>query len=691
MGVVNYWKLFAFLVICIHVQVLNSQNLSCNSDDLRALNDFTKGLESPVNAWGQNSDCCNWAGVICESSIKLGLNGSSVWDKRVVGLELGNRSLSGNLSDRLAGLNQLRYLNLSHNLFTGTLPVKLFGLQNLEVLDLSDNRFSGSITDINLPSIRYLDVSYNLLEGMLHATICTNSTRIRVLQLSANYFTGTFPAGFGNCTSLQHLSIDSNDLAGILPDDLWLLKQLNTLYMQDNSLSGSLIGVANLSNLVQIDLSQNMFSETLPDAFASLGKLEYLNAHSNFLFGSLPISLLNSPTIQFLNLRNNSFNGSLNLNWANMANLRSLDLELRFLNLARNHLDSQVPDSFKNLHALSFLSLSNTTLHNISATLEAVQHCKNLTTLVLTMNFHGEEIPDKKFQFQSLKALIIPYCRLTGSLPNWLSSSTELQFLDLSWNRLVGTIPDWFSQLTFLFYLDLSNNSLSGEIPKSLTKMPSLISRNISLEKPVDLLPIFKRIKPGKSLQYNLLVSFPPTLDLSYNMLSGQVLPEFGNLKELHVLYLQSNHLEGPIPRELSGMASLEVLDLSHNNLSGIIPASLTTLSFLSRFNVAYNNLFGTVPSGGQFPTFPCSSFEGNLGIQYLGCNHITPNSEPMESGPSGNEEEESNMTIFGPTFGVGVTAGFIVTVLICFMSGMFMPPVKQGRHRTRNRVIHNQ
>ncbi|KAI3954734.1 hypothetical protein MKW92_020675 [Papaver armeniacum] len=683
MGVLNFWKLLAFLVICIHVEVLNSQKLNCNSKDLRALDDFTKGLESRINTWGQNSDCCNWVGVLCESSIKLGLNGSSVWDKRVVGMELGNRSLSVNLSDTLAGFNKLRYLNLSHNSFTGMLPVKLFGLQNLEILDLSDNQFSGSITAVvNLPSIRVLDVSHNFLTGTFDTTICANSKHIRVLNLSTNYFTGAFPA-------------DSNNLSGILPADLWKLKQLNTLYIQDNILSGPLIGVANLSNLVQLDLSLNRFS-TLPNVFASLRKLEYLYAHSNFLSGPLPTSLLSSPTIQFLNLHNNSLNGSLNLNWTSMVSLRSLNLgsnqlhgpipdtlsscrELSILRLSRNFLNSQVPDSFKNLHALSFLSLSNTSLRNISATLEAVQHCKNLNTIVLSLNFHGEEIPDTNFQFKNLQALIIPNCGLTGSIPYWLRNTTKLQLLDLSWNRLVGTIPDWFSQLTFLFYIDLSNNSLSGEISKDLTKMPSLISGNISLENPF-VAPFFFKLQNGNGMQYNRIFSFPPTLDLSYNLLSGQVLSEFGNLKNLHMLKLQSNFLGGSIPRELSGMTSLETLDLSHNNLSGIIPPSLISLSFLSRFSVAYNYLVGKVPSGGQFSTFPCSSFEGNLHLQETGCN-IDPvsNSEPWKSPPSGNDKEESNVTIFGPTFGVGVTSGFIITVLICFMSGMF------------SMVVHNQ
>ncbi|GKE00826.1 concanavalin A-like lectin/glucanase [Tanacetum coccineum] len=67
------------------------------------------------------------------------------------------------------------------------------------------------------------------------------------------------------------------------------------------------------------------------------------------------------------------------------------------------------------------------------------------------------------------------------------------------------------------------------------------------------------------------------------------------------------------IPTSLSGMTSIEKLDLSFNSLTGTIPSSVVRLSSLSEFNVAYNNLKGVIPFGGQFGTFPDSSFEGNL------------------------------------------------------------------------------
>ncbi|KAF5178021.1 Phytosulfokine receptor, partial [Thalictrum thalictroides] len=152
--------------------VLNSQNQTCNSDDLEALRDIQKGLKSGTDSWA-TADCCSWFGIICKSSSSVGL----VSSKRVVGLELGSRKLNGSLPSSFLRLNQLRYLNLSRNFLSGDLPINLFVLQNLEVLDLSDNDFSGIFPgNISLPSIQFLDVSQNSLHGTITPSMCNQST-----------------------------------------------------------------------------------------------------------------------------------------------------------------------------------------------------------------------------------------------------------------------------------------------------------------------------------------------------------------------------------------------------------------------------------------------------------------------------------------------------------------------------------
>ncbi|KAK9052745.1 hypothetical protein SSX86_029375 [Deinandra increscens subsp. villosa] len=624
------WALVIALLLALqHPVLVNSQNLTCNSDDFAGLNGFINGLESPIDGWSTaNSSCCDWVGVKCDPS-----------SGRVVKLELPKKRLTGNLTDSLFNLVHLQTLNLSHNFLKGPLPVSVFHLPNLQFLDLSSNEIIGDLpVSINLPALQELDISDNSFTGFLPSGLCVNSTEISYLRLAVNNFTGNIPPQFGDCSFLEHLCVASNFLTGDIPEFLFRLPKLRELALQDNGFT-TITGFGNSSRsnrLVRLDVSSNRLSGSIPDVFLDFPNLSYFAAQSNRLSGVIPPSLSSSPAISSLNLRNNSLGGLIDFDCLKMVNLTSLDLgtnnfsgtipeklascrKLKALNLARNRLRGQIPESFKNFESLSYLSLSNCSFINLSSSLKILQHCPNLTVLVLTMNFHTEQLPsDDDLQFKSLKALVIANCRLTGSVPLWLNGLTDLQLLDLSWNELTGTIPAFLGDFKSLFYLDLSNNSLSGEIPKNLTELPSLISRDISLQEPAPDFPFFtKRNSSGSRLilRYNQIMSFPPSIDLSSNLLTGPIWPEFGILKKLHVLDLKHNNLSGTIPSSLSGMRSIETLDLSYNSLTGTIPPSLVNLSFLSKFSVAFNNLSGSVPNGGQFPTFANSSYEGNRGL----------------------------------------------------------------------------
>ncbi|XP_065623938.1 phytosulfokine receptor 1 [Quercus suber] len=274
---------------------------------------------------------------------------------------------------------------------------------------------------------------------------------------------------------------------------------------------------------------------------------------------------------------------------------------------------------------------------------------------------------DENLHFKNLNSLLLSNCQLKGPIPQWLSRCHKLQFLELSWNHLGGNIPSWVGKFDSLFYLDLSNNSLKGEIPKSLTELQSLVSGKVTIEELVSTFELYTARQGGSVLIYRQISSFRPTIDLSYNILHGPIWPGFGNLKRLHVLNLEENKFSGPIPNNLSGMTGLEILDLSHNKLSGEIPHSLINLCFLPNFNISYNQLWGKVPQGGQFDTFPNTSFEKNNGLRYAQC---TCQSEqiPVLS------IRERKRTIIGLPFKIGAATGFVLTVICCFMSGLALP-----------------
>ncbi|KAI9113742.1 hypothetical protein K1719_014993 [Acacia pycnantha] len=138
---------------------------------------------------------------------------------------------------------------------------------------------------------------------------CDNITGLgtRVLKMSNDYFSGNIPESLGNCSPLQHLSINGNSLSGRLPKSIFQLQNLKELYMQYNKLSGPLNSeVGNLSNLVKLDIPKNEFSGILPDIFHSLTRLDDFSAGWNKFTGQLPATLVNSPSLQMLRLTKNS-------------------------------------------------------------------------------------------------------------------------------------------------------------------------------------------------------------------------------------------------------------------------------------------------------------------------------------------------------------------------------------------------
>ena len=81
------------------------------------------------------------------------------------------------------------------------------------------------------------------------------------------------------------------------------------------------------------------------------------------------------------------------------------------------------------------------------------------------------------------------------------------------------------------------------------------------------------------------------------------------------MLNISNNILTGNIPPSLGNLTKLESLDISQNKLLGEISPQLTQIIFLEWFNVSHNNLTGSIPQGKQFETFEKDSFEGNLGL----------------------------------------------------------------------------
>jgi Leucine-rich repeat (LRR) protein len=670
----------------------------CHPDDLRALLAFAGNLTSAgalhwPSTTSSSPSCCAWDGVSCDTG------------GRVSALRLPSRGLAGALPyPSLTALPFLRDLDLSRNALTGAVAAVLAALPGtLRAANLSSNLLHGGLLLGPAPPLLLLprhldalDASNNSISGPLAPDLCAGAPKLRVLDLSANRLTGALPSSTTPppcAATLREVNLASNAFTGDLPAALFDLTALRKLSLAANRLTGHLTPrLADLKSLTFLDLSGNRFSGDLPDAFGGLTSLENLAAHSNAFTGSLPPSLSRLSSLRVLDLRNNSLSGPVAaVNFSGMPALASVDLatnqlngtlpvslagcrELKSLSLARNRLTGELPQDYSWLVSLSMLSLSNNSLHNISGALGVLGACKNLTTLILTQNFVGEELPGNGVGgFGGLEVLALGDCALRGKVPKWLTRCKKLEVLDLSWNQLVGTIPSWIGEFEYLSYLDLSNNTLVGEIPKSLTQLKSLVAVTQSPGMAFTGMPLY--VKHNRSIsgrQYNQLSNFPPSLILNNNRLNGTIWPEFGNLRELHVLDLSTNFISGSIPDSLSRMENLEVLDLSSNNLSGEIPSSLTELTFLSKFSVAHNHLTGQIPNGGQFLTFSNSSFDGNPALcRSSSCNPILSSGTPsdMDVKPAASSIRNRRNKILGVAICIGLALAVFLAVILVNMS----------------------
>ncbi|MFQ6655629.1 hypothetical protein Gotur_026103 [Gossypium turneri] len=201
----------------------------------------------------------------------------------------------------------LHYLNLSHTGFVGVVPSQVSHLSKLVSLDLS-------WIDEQLTIDKYA------LEGLVH-----NLTEVRHLFLDGIDMSSINPHVFMNLSSsLRSLSLDSCDLQGKFPKNIFDFPNLNLLNLRGNrNLNLDLLKFNWSSNLEHLDLSRMSFSTEWINSIDNLLALKYLGLSGNSFFQGLFVSITNLSSLEDLIISDAYFFGGLPESMGNLVSLKS--------------------------------------------------------------------------------------------------------------------------------------------------------------------------------------------------------------------------------------------------------------------------------------------------------------------------------------------------------------------------------
>lgn len=256
----------------------------------------------------------------------------------------------------------------------------------------------------------------------------------------------------------------------------------------------------------------------------------------------------------------------------------------------------------------------------------------------------------------------------------------NLTVLSLRNNSLSGKLPIELCLLSSVQILDLSNNNFSGMIPNclcSFTAMTQKISTPVVIQDSNDTFSTvgspykdyISLVLKGFTYEYKNHLELVKSIDLSSNMLEGNIPAEISCFTGLISLNLSGNNLIGPITVKIGQLKSLESLDLSNNHLSGQIPSTLSSLNFLGTLSLANNNLTGRIPTGTQIQSFDASVFVGNPRL----CGDPLPKKCNGDEGKADRNNDHDNHTPENNNEDASISLGLYISIALGFISGFWV------------------
>ncbi|CAH9129711.1 unnamed protein product [Cuscuta epithymum] len=604
----------------------------------------------------------------------------------------GNDKLQGEIPKSIWNICTLQVLTLNFNRHSGTLFIStLCPNHPLQELRLSENRFTGLFPDLNMfPSLATLDLSSNLLGGVISEHHLVTFSKLRYLALSSNNFTFNVSSAWRPPFQLQYIYLRSCNLGPKFPN--WLRTQVNIreLDISHNAISESIpswfwnttthFALFNISNNGlkgrigngaqasiqggELDISSNQLQGVIPPSFFNVTALRL--SRNNFTDLNFLCDIKAHAGVKLLDISFNQLSGTLPDCWSTVS-------DLRFLNLGNNrNLSGTLPTSIGSLASLQALHLE---YNNFTGPLpSSMKNCSSLVSLVLGYNNFFGPIPDWVGEsLTQLFILVLTSNHFNASLPMTLCHLQSLQLLELSMNQISGTLPSCLSNLTQMMTVTEDGGEMIYALSFSSTVSNTTLHKFTTQEEKIDV------TWKGMVYEFDRNLGYLNSIDLSSNMLSGEIPTEITSLVELVSLNLSRNNLTGQIPLSIGNLAKLDALDLSSNHLSGSIPQSLALIHDMGVLNVSNNNLSGRIPKGTQLQSFNASLYMGNPALCGDPLLNNCDGKQTTYPSPPGSceEEEQEDDKLFGSEFYASMVVGYGVGFLGVVETMLFNRPCR--------------
>ncbi|XP_058112420.1 probable LRR receptor-like serine/threonine-protein kinase At1g56130 isoform X1 [Magnolia sinica] len=295
-----------------------------------------------------------------------------------------------------------------------------------------------------------------------------NTCHVTHLKIYARDISGELPKYLFQLTELVDLNLGQNVLSGPIPGEISRFSKMQYLSLGINNLSGILPPeLGNLTKLISLSFSSNKFTGTLPTELGNLASLEQLYIDSSGMSGEIPQELAKLKSLKILWASDNRFTGKLPGFFGTLTELTDLRIQGTLL-------EGPIPSSFSSLTKLDNLRLGDFTSADSS-----LAFLENLT---------------------SLSILSLRNSQVAGQLLEALGDFPKLKFLDLSFNKLTGQIPSSFQNFKSLGFLYLGNNRLTGELPSNILT-PKLVALDVSFNPITGNVPV-NYVKEGLAMNF---------------------------------------------------------------------------------------------------------------------------------------------------------------------------------------------